>query len=161
MDDQRTDRAGSGMKYRKLRIAFSITCGIASVLLVVLWVRSFWHCDAVYRITPSTIQTTIGSNWGSVYFSQLDITLLGPGAPTPRGWTYQLFQPSSPGTIRLAFWENRAGIIQAGVSHWLMITPAAVLAAAPWIRWRFSLRTLLISITLVAALFGLIVWAAK
>jgi len=33
------------MKYRYLRIAFSVTCGIACVLLVVLWVRSYWSVD--------------------------------------------------------------------------------------------------------------------
>jgi len=28
----------------------------------------------------------------------------------------------------------------------------------PWLRWRFSLRTLLITTTLVAVVLGLIVW---
>ena len=30
------------MRFRKLRIAFSATCLIACVLLIVLWVRSYW-----------------------------------------------------------------------------------------------------------------------
>jgi hypothetical protein len=33
------------MKFRKLRIAFSVTCLIACVLLIVLWVRSYWWSD--------------------------------------------------------------------------------------------------------------------
>ena len=32
---------------RYLRIAFSVTCGIACVLLIVLWVRSYWTIDGV------------------------------------------------------------------------------------------------------------------
>ena len=36
------------MRFRKLRIAFSATCLIACVLLIVLWVRSYWWVDAVY-----------------------------------------------------------------------------------------------------------------
>ena len=36
-----------------------------------------------------------------------------------------------------------------------------VLAAAPWLRWRFSLRTLLIATTLIAVLLGIIVWKSR
>src|SRR3954451_11071314 len=35
------------MKFRKLRIAWSAACGIACVLLIVLWVRSYWCCYTV------------------------------------------------------------------------------------------------------------------
>ena len=31
------------MRFRKLRIAWSVACGIACVLLIVLWVRSYWR----------------------------------------------------------------------------------------------------------------------
>ena len=31
------------MRFRKLRIAWSVVCGIACVLLIVLWVRSYWY----------------------------------------------------------------------------------------------------------------------
>jgi hypothetical protein len=33
------------MRFRKLRIAFSATCLIACVLLIVLWVRSYWGSE--------------------------------------------------------------------------------------------------------------------
>jgi hypothetical protein len=32
-------------RFRNLRIAFSVTCGIACVLLIALWVRSYWYAD--------------------------------------------------------------------------------------------------------------------
>ena len=32
---------------RYLRIAFSVMCGIACVLLIALWVRSYWWADTV------------------------------------------------------------------------------------------------------------------
>jgi hypothetical protein len=38
-----------GMKYRKLRIAWSVAWGVVAVLLVVLWVRSYWVCDNPVR----------------------------------------------------------------------------------------------------------------
>jgi hypothetical protein len=33
----------AGMKYRKLRIAWSVACGILLLLLISLWVRSYSH----------------------------------------------------------------------------------------------------------------------
>src|SRR5690349_16231471 len=37
----------SPMTYRKLRIAWSVVWGLAAVLLIVLWVRSYWSADTV------------------------------------------------------------------------------------------------------------------
>ena len=50
------------MRFRKLRIAFSATCLIACVLLIVLWVRSYWWMTIVRRIrlSPRIVQS-IGS----------------------------------------------------------------------------------------------------
>jgi hypothetical protein len=47
------------------------------------------------------------------------------------------------------------------VPFWLMAIVTSVLAAAPWVPSRFSLRTLLIATTLVAVLLGLIVWLSR
>jgi hypothetical protein len=41
---------------------------------------------------------------------------------------------------------------------WLLIGTALALTVAPWRRWRFSLRTLLIATTIIAVLSGLMVW---
>jgi hypothetical protein len=38
------------MRFRKLRIAFSVTCLIACVLLIALWVRSYWKVDAIDNV---------------------------------------------------------------------------------------------------------------
>ena len=38
------------MRFRKLRIAWSVGWGIACVLLIVLWVRSYWYKDTVMAI---------------------------------------------------------------------------------------------------------------
>src|SRR3954465_14849637 len=35
------------MKFRKLRITWSVTCGIACALLIALWVRSYWRKDTL------------------------------------------------------------------------------------------------------------------
>jgi hypothetical protein len=33
------------MRFRELRIAWSVFWGVATVLLIVLWVRSYWRAD--------------------------------------------------------------------------------------------------------------------
>ena len=35
------------MRFRKLRIAWSVVWGLACVLLIALWVRSYWYWDDV------------------------------------------------------------------------------------------------------------------
>ena len=41
------------MSFRKLRIAWSVVCGIACLLLIVFWVRSvFFACDGVWLRMP-------------------------------------------------------------------------------------------------------------
>jgi hypothetical protein len=43
------------------------------------------------------------------------------------------------------------------VPIWILVLSTVALALLPWIRWRFSLRTLLIATTLVALGLGLVV----
>ena len=42
--------------------------------------------------------------------------------------------------------------------HWFVLILLAASGMAPWLSWRFSLRTLLIVVTLVAVMLGLIMW---
>jgi hypothetical protein len=44
---------------RYLRIAFSVTCGIACVLLIVLWVRSYSYMDYAYGPNNSHCSFTL------------------------------------------------------------------------------------------------------
>jgi hypothetical protein len=45
--------------------------------------------------------------------------------------------------------------------YWFLVAASATAGAITWLRWRFSLRTLLIAITLVAVWMGLIVFYAN
>ena len=51
--------------------------------------------------------------------------------------------------------------VVAGVPHWFVGIGMIGVAAAPWFRWRFTLRTLLIATTLVAVALGLIVYVVR
>jgi hypothetical protein len=48
------------MRYLKLRIAWSAFCCIACVLLIVLWVRSYWQRDGVIGLVVS--HSVVGSS---------------------------------------------------------------------------------------------------
>jgi hypothetical protein len=48
----------------------------------------------------------------------------------------------------------------AYMHFWVPVLLSVVFAAVPWLRWKFSLRTLLITTTLIAVLLGLVVWAS-
>jgi hypothetical protein len=119
------------MRYRKLRIAWSVMCGIGCLLLIVLWVRSYSCNDHVHFPVMSDRMVTIDST-----ANRLSIT------------TYSLYRPLA--------WHR--GIT---LPHWCLILIASALAAVPWLRWRFSLRTLLIATTLIAVVLGIIVWMSR
>jgi hypothetical protein len=159
------------MKHRKLRIAWSVAWGLLAVLLVVLWVRSYWWYDcARWRITQAKlIEVT----------SQLGKLLISDGESPPpieRGYWGQSHKvdPSAPqsrdhrGTLlysglgfKRIYWKDGAGIV---VPYAFFVLVTMVALCAPWLmNWNrnFSLRTLLIAMTLVAVALGLIVWASR
>jgi hypothetical protein len=43
------------MRFRKLRIAWSVVCGIFWLLLIMLWVRSYWIVDVLEKRTATQI----------------------------------------------------------------------------------------------------------
>ena len=148
------------MRYRKLRIAWSVFWGVAAVLIIVLWVRSYWCWDAVTYFNGSS---TFGfeSQWGRMLpYSQsfpsqnTQWMLLSDGiAKAPPQGTHPPF--------RLVMYP---GYFSLCLPYWVLTTGATLLAGLPWahrLRWRFSLRSLLIATTLVAAVLGLIIWASR
>jgi hypothetical protein len=57
--------------------------------------------------------------------------------------------------------NTTVGIESVGVSYWLLTLGTFAIGTVPWLRWRFSVCTLLIATTLVAVVLGAIVWAAR
>ena len=142
--------------FRYLRIAFSAFCGIAAVLLIALWGRSYAWDDSFNVHVPFMNWLGINSNRGSVKIFVNTMQSLP--------WEF-VTEPAHdrldaiPNNYGFALQYNRPSLY-VRIPHWLCVLVAAVFAVMPWvrIRWRFSLRTLLIVTTLVALLFGLFVW---
>jgi hypothetical protein len=53
------------MRFRKLRIAWSVACAIACVLLIALWVRSYWAVDKSMPARPHFVNYRYGTHEAS------------------------------------------------------------------------------------------------
>ena len=154
------------MRFRKLRIAFSATCGIACVLLIVLWVRSYHFDDMVDGPLKGGKAAFVQSRAGRIMFGMGPLYHDDPWQWRVSGRFKHVDQVMA-GTYKdefLGFQVEIGTRIFFHVPHWfgiLLFASVATVAAAPWIRPRFSLRTLLIATTLVAVVLGLIVWVGR
>jgi hypothetical protein len=137
------------------------------VLLIVLWMRSYWNCDQCWGHFPNGTTFEIDSNSGYVW-----VGILHWNYPSPLMLrTSQQSKESLEkyGSLpKFRFMEqiggSGLGTCVFAAPHWFLILLALGVAAIPWLPWwskRFSLRTLLIAITLVAVVLGLIVYATR
>jgi hypothetical protein len=136
------------MRFRKLRIAWSVTWGVVAVLLIVLWVRSYWWEESVHY-DGQTHYIFALTNWGIV---RVGVTDPNPFGDNDGSW---IFRRNSADAENASVFDWGSGWLT--LPYWFILALTASLAAAPWIRLRFSLRTLLIATTVVAIVLGLIV----
>jgi hypothetical protein len=151
------------MKYRKLRIAFSAVCGVLFLLLIALWVRSYWRYDFVYVNNPepwdielTSIDGVFGaSNYVSIQrwdWLSLDAPeLIPPGSDEfsdqLRVWNFS--------------WYEMGGAQFVTVPYWFVVVSTIAVGSLPWLCLRFSLRTLLIATMVIAVVLGLAIYAAR
>src|SRR5262245_6814089 len=119
------------MKYRKLRIAWSVVWGIVAVLLVLLWVRSYWKWDmlevpvsngglAIFNSCQGTVLVTLFHSTNSALRFRSEWTSLAV-IGKPDGF--------------LGFAAKRFGTrYSIAVPHWFLISAVAMLTTATWIR---------------------------
>jgi hypothetical protein len=151
------------MKYRRLRIAFATVCPVPCVLMIALWVRSYFCRDGVTILTPiqqrgnqcTNIQTFPGVlSIGSA--SQLG----GPAIYHIEYWGRSETRHNDAYYSLLPIHRPKV-IFGHMVRFWFLVLITGAFAAVAW--WKrgisFSLRTLLIGMTIVSALLGLLIWA--
>ena len=149
------------MKYRKLRIAWSVGWGIACVLLVALWVRTYWITEGI-NYTKGQTYVCIFTKKGVAglhYESSPSRTTLQNRPHFERMWYKN--RPDEYEYITPFRWDRRPEGTLITVPVWCCQSVLLLLAAMPWLHWRFSLRTLLIATTLVAVGLGLAVYANR
>jgi hypothetical protein len=145
------------------------------MLLIVLWVHSYWYRDFVMGQHP---------DWGSGHAVSLqgktsclfDIyrrrvprwkarfeirsVPIEEAMGEMEGMEPVLPEGNSAGSFTIV---NQPDVLGVVFPHWYLVLCTIVVGSAPWLRWtkRFSLRTLLIATTLVAVVLGLVVAIAR
>jgi hypothetical protein len=143
------------MKYRKLRIAWSVGWGVVAVLLCVLWVRSYWWQDVItgrYGAALSTHGSLTLDFWGSNPLFPNAISSIEQGVLDASELVSTLY--------RFQFQFDGNGLLTT-LPIWTLVIASAICGFCPWTFHRFSLRTMLIATTLVAAVLGMIAWAVR
>jgi hypothetical protein len=160
------------MRFRKLRIAWSVGWGLAAVLLIALWVRGAYYYDFFYHDLANKRGIVVESARGKITAEYIgDPVVFDSGYGT---------EPAHIGGLRLtgnlsddthagfrfstfSIYTGSQNAVVCVVPLWFLSLLTGIVAATPWINWskRFSLRTLLIATTLVAVVLGLIVYVVR
>jgi hypothetical protein len=146
--------------FRGLRIAISAVCGLMCLLLVVLWLRSYWWVDGFWWNGTSN-SYFLSSTQGGINYARTNGTV---GAETWR-IASDAIDPLIDGEpiflrpVFEVFW-GEPGYDQVSIAYWVPTMFFAVATAAMGVR-RFSLRALLIVTRVVALLLGLAAYLTK
>lgn len=146
------------MKHRNFRIAWSVTWGVVAVLLVVLWVRS-WSQSSTFQGAIGTQRIQFTSIIGRIE-TRIFPEIQSSNHP-PQKWTDTTITAPDGPRVSWRFDRLRPHGVVIYVPYWFLVTITASLSTAPWLRWRFSLRTLLLATTLVAIGLGMIMWMSR
>jgi hypothetical protein len=163
------------LKYRKLRIAFSAVCGIVCLLLIALWVSSYYKYLTAWWTVTDNAGLVVESGFGKLNLRwEVSETAFAPPHVGMRkvnlddSWEDNTDAQQWHLGGFAASWNQNGGILFPHLTqtlvvlpYWFITTVLAIFASVPLTtnRWRFSLRTLLVAMTLIAAILGLIVRA--
>jgi hypothetical protein len=159
-----TDRPILGpMRFGKLRIAWAVVCGILCLLLILLWLRSYAIRDTVWLLTTNR-GIELNSELGHVVI--ISTTPKEFGGTTPFKTFHETINPKRTHSFKnnvLGFlYKCQPNLKRIDVPYYFIVLTCVSLSA--WSQrkgFKFSLRTLLIGMTVVAAILGLILWPVK
>jgi hypothetical protein len=153
------------LKY--LRIAVTALSLTACVLLIALWVRSYYRNDVLFGPDFTSGISGLGSVQGGVSFFKssrrplpgeqwrIRSDVIGEDGPDDQ-WTLWPEYEIGYGFGAL----KRPAFTVLVIPHWFLVLLFAFIAVLPWLPSRFTTRTILIATTVIALLLGLIVCLA-
>jgi hypothetical protein len=141
------DRLSLIQATRSIKTAVSVVCLLVCLLLIALWVRSYRTADTLRwnRLGTHVVSSEKGTI--AVYSTRREFAvsaMIAVPAIDQHSWK---FHPYMDGVyVRFPYRLPVAVFILGAIS--------------PWIHWRFSLRTLLIAVTVLALGlgFGVVYW---
>jgi hypothetical protein len=159
------------LKY--LRIAVTALSLTACVLLIALWVRSYWSYDWLGNLSFIPQGNDLHPKDGCLFESANGVLVVLYIGSVPESYSgvRRLIGRSPPlANLRVTGDEGEStwngfrakvypnGIIRVSVPHWFLALVTGTAAALSWNKWRFSLRTLLIATTLVSLGMGTVIY---
>jgi hypothetical protein len=152
-----------------LRSIVSATFGLICLLSVVFLVRSYtWRDRMVVPLSDARF-CRIDSDRGKFEFESYEpnmgemsfsVTAFSR-KKISKGWKRFMNVPE-PGPGKQWRWErSTTGRFFIHVPHWFVLGLTLVFAAVPWLRWRYSLRALLVATTVLAMIFGFWAWSTS
>ena len=159
---------------RKLRIAFSAVCGIACLIMILLWARSYWWWDTIVWGITDEQGFIVRSVKGAAVLEYLDFSgseidavlfkwhVQSTPLPDTNRYPFGGVENTFAGfLIRHSGWRGNPFLLC--VPFWFLVPLSAALAVILWGKWalRFSLKSLLIATTIVAVLLASVVYAVK
>lgn len=151
------------------RVAFSAICGIACVLLIVLWVRSYAKFDHTWVPVSPTRTFCVITCKGYASFGTPPVKYFRDRGSVA-SWDHSsgdankralIARTQSCLGVRWTTLQPAERGLQVIVPIWMLIAFVLLIGTAPfWLpKLRFSLRTLLITTTIIAAALGLAIWS--
>jgi hypothetical protein len=152
---------------RGVRIGTSVFFGLVTVVLVVLWVRSYWYLDYLEAQIVSTHNVTLNITAGvtSISVSTIPVSNFKIRICDWQAGTHlrsRITNPVRPSHQFEYYWNRDWKSGHVLFPGWLPALLAAGIAAGCWspVVGSFSLRILFAITTLVAVVLGAVVWAA-
>lgn len=136
----------------QLRIVFSALCGLLVVLLCGLWVRSYSRNVTLPKLDGHTVFIARGN-------VAIDRAFVRTNRRIVDTVNFELDDGTGRFGVQGPTAAKATGIL---IPVWLLLLIPICGVVAPWISLRrFSLRTLLIAITLASAALGLVIWLSR
>lgn len=157
---------------RVVRIVASATMLLISALMLILWIRNFWHSDVIWAPLPNAGHFLVASVQGQAEIainlpSRVAVPFGSPRQTAPR-WGAESYSIASPRLSEVLLPQvkpiryrrlSNGHELNVMAPYWCLVPLTWILAAAPWIRWskRFSLRAFMIATAVVAVAMGIAV----
>lgn len=145
---------------RYLRIAFSVVCIAACLAIVALWVRSYSSREYFLKPVSNKHMIVVESASGRVMLDFFESGHYGAyWGGVIEDWREANRDLGIAGfAYAAAPWHTTYR-----APHWFLVMLFAALATIPWLHFskRFSLRTLLVAMTLAAVGLGVVVSAVR
>lgn len=145
--------------WKFLKVAVTAVSLLLCVVLIVLWVRSYYRWDSVGIRFDDRL-------FNFVSFDGMAATIIYGEDPlwgADEIWIYEQLEIERT-EAREPPWHfssTRDFPLVAVAPNWFLVTILATIAAFPWIKSCFSLRTLFIVMTLFAIFFGMIAMSMR